>query len=249
LVDEIWDAVCRAASHELSNGEEVRDLDWFKEHGLMTRPYKQSGWYLYPTLKAQGMRFELPYQERLMRAGRELGNRLHETGVTWWDRQLEEYQPLPVWHDFPALWEKDLVRRGFKPEDFPFWLITTKSMQYHSGGNAAIQLMDEVASNLRGHRGVVLNARTASELGIEEGDLIEVKSVIGTTTGRAVPAQGIHPKTMLIIGQFDHWATPYAKDMKAPSLNTIAPMSLELTDATGSGADVVRVAVRRIGSA
>lgn len=246
-VDEIWDAVCRAASHELSGGVEVHDLAWFKEHGLMTRPYKQTGWYLYPTLKRQGLRFELPYQERLARAGRELGNRLHEAGVTWWDRQLDEYRPLPVWHDFPAMWEKDLVRRGHKPEDFPFWLLTTKSMQYHAGGNAAIQLMDEVASNLRGHRGVVINARTAAALGIDDGDLIEVRSVVGATQGRAALAQGIHPQTLLIIGQFDHWATPYAKDMKAPSLNTIAPMSLELTDATGSGADVVRVAVRRIG--
>jgi phenylacetyl-CoA:acceptor oxidoreductase len=95
----------------------------------------------------------------------------------------------------------------------------------------------------------MLNRRTADALGIEEGDLIEVKSVIGATQGRAVPVQGIHPQTLLIIGQFEHWATPYAKDMKAPSLNTIAPMSLELTDATGSGADVVRVAVRRLAGA
>ncbi|MCU0765647.1 MAG: molybdopterin-dependent oxidoreductase, partial [Burkholderiaceae bacterium] len=248
-VEEIWDAACRAASHELSLGEEVHGLDWFKEHGLMTRPYPQSGWYLYPTLRSQGLRFELPYQERLLRAGRELGNRLHEQGVKWWDRQLEEYQPLPVWHDFPGIWEKDLVRRGHRPEDFPYWLLTTKSMQYASGGNAAIQLMDEVAGNLRGHRGVLINRGTADSLGIEEGDLIEVRSVIGATQGRAVPAQGIHPQTMVIIGQFDHWATPYAKDMKAPSLNTIAPMSLELTDATGSGADVVRVAVRKLAGA
>ena len=248
-VDEIWDAVCRAASHELTHGDEVHGLAWFKEHGLITRPYKQTGWYLYPTLKAQGLRFELPYQERLLRAGRELANRLHEQGIKWWDRQLEEYQPLPVWHDFPALWEKDLVRRGRKPEDFPFWLLTTKSMQYHSGGNAAIQLMDEVAGNLRGHRGVMINERTAQKLGIDDGDLIEVASVIGATRGPAVLAQGIHPQTLLIIGQFDHWATPYAKEMHAPSLNTIAPMSLELTDATGSGADVVRVAVRKVGRA
>jgi phenylacetyl-CoA:acceptor oxidoreductase len=61
-----------------------------------------------------------------------------------------------------------------------------------------------------------------------------------------VPVQGIRPDTLVIVGQFDHWATPYAKDMQAPSLNTIAPMSLELTDATGSGADVVRVRVRRV---
>jgi phenylacetyl-CoA:acceptor oxidoreductase len=48
-----------------------------------------------------------------------------------------------------------------------------------------------------------------------------------------------------MVGQFDYWATPYAKDLKAPSLNTIAPMSLDLTDATGSGADIVRVAIKR----
>ena len=61
--------------------------------------------------------------------------------------------------------------------------------------------------------------------------------------------QGIRPDTLVIIGQFDHWATPFAKTMDAPSLNTIAPMSLDLTDATGSGADIVRVGVRRVEAA
>jgi phenylacetyl-CoA:acceptor oxidoreductase len=245
-VETIWDAVCRAASHELSGGEEVHDLAWFKQNGLMTRPFAQRGWYLYPTLKRQGLRFELPYQERLLRIGRELANRLHEGEVNWWDRQLREYQALPEWHDFPGMWEEDLVRRGLKPEDFPFWLITTKSMQYHAGGNASIQLMDEVGDNVRGHRGVMINATTAAKMNIEAGDLLEVTSAIGSTVGPASLLQGIRPDTLVIIGQFDHWATPYAKDMRAPSLNTIAPMSLELTDATGSGADVVRVKVRRV---
>jgi phenylacetyl-CoA:acceptor oxidoreductase len=146
------------------------------------------------------------------------------------------------------MWEEDLVRRGKRPEDFPFWLITTKSMQYHAGGNAAIQLMDEVADNVRGHRTVMINAKTAARLGIEAGDTVEVTSVIGSTVGAATLLQGIRPDTLVIVGQFDHWATPYAKEFKAPSLNTIAPMSLELTDATGSGADVVRVQVRRLGA-
>jgi phenylacetyl-CoA:acceptor oxidoreductase len=245
-VEEIWNAACQAASAELTHGEEIHDLDWFKEHGLMTRPFPQSAWYLYPTLKRQGLRFELPYQERLTRSGRELANRLHESGIRWWDRQLTEYGPLPEWHDFPKIWEQDLVRRGHKPEDFPFWLITTKSMQYHSGGNAMIQLMDEVAQNMRGHRGVLINAGTAERLGIGDGELIEVSSPTGVTRGPAIAIQGIRPDTLVIVGQFDHWAMPYAKDMHAPSLNTIAPMSLELTDATGSGADLVRVAVRRV---
>jgi phenylacetyl-CoA:acceptor oxidoreductase len=57
--------------------------------------------------------------------------------------------------------------------------------------------------------------------------------------------QGIRPDTLLLLGQFDHWATPVAKDFGVPSLNTLATMSLDLTDATGSGADIVRVALAK----
>lgn len=245
-VDTIWDAVCRAASHDLTQGEEVHDLDWFKANGLMTRPYPHTSWYLYPTIKKQNLRFELPYQERLMRSGRELGNRLHEGEVRWWDEQLEEYQALPIWHDFPELWERELVRKGHKPEDFPFWLIATKSMQYHAGGNVGIQLMDELSQNVRGHGGVMINAAAAAKIGIEDGDMLEITSVLGSTQGAAIVVQGIRPDTLVIVGQFGHWATPYAKDIKAPTLNSITPMSLELTDATGSGADIVRVSIRRM---
>ncbi len=244
-VDAIWNATCLAASAELSGGEERHDLDWFKANGFMTRPFPQSAWYLYPTLAKLGLRFELPYQERLNRSGQELGNRLHETGVHWWDRQLTEYGFLPAWHDFPGIWDEDLRQRGYSPDDFPFWLITTKSMQYHAGGNVMIQLMDEVAQNVRGHRGVVINAATAARLGIADGDPVEVASPTGTTSGPAIVVQGVRPDVLVIVGQFDHWATPYAKDLHAPSLNTVAPMSLTLTDATGSGSDLVRVALRR----
>ena len=244
-VDAIWDAICLSASHELTGGAAAHGLDWFKEHGLLTKPYARMGWYLYPTMKAQNVRFELPYQERLMRSGKELGARLHDAGIDWWDAQLNEYQPLPQWHDFPGVWEQDLVRRGLKPEDYPYWLITTKSMQYHAGGNASIQLMDEVAGNVRGHHGVMINAGVARDLGIEDGDTLEVTSAIGTTQGPAIVVQGIRPDTLVMVGQFDYWATPYAKNLASPSLNTIAPMSLDLTDATGSGADIVRVAIRR----
>ena len=53
----------------------------------------------------------------------------------------------------------------------------------------------------------------------------------------------------LFIGQFDHWATPYAKDFDAPSMNALVPMLLDLTDATGSAADLVRVKVTKLRSA
>jgi len=245
-VEEIWDAVCRASSASLSNGAVTHDLEWFKEHGFYTVPMSKLDWYLSPTLEKHGLRYEMPYQERLLRIGRELGNRLHEQKMHWWDEQLSEYTALPEWHDVPGRWTQQLINAGAKPEDFPLWLLATKSMQYHTGGNASIALMREVAQNVRGHTGVIINAKTAKSLGIADGDRIEVRSHIGATYGDAVLAQGVRPDTLVILGQFDHWATPFAKDFGMPSLNTIAPMSMELTDATGSGSDIVRVAVRKV---
>lgn len=243
--EEIWDAVCRAASAELTDGRQTDGLDWWKRHGLRVRPFPQSLWYLFPTLAEKGLRFELPYQERLLRVGKELARRLHEHGIRWWDAQLAEYQALPAWKEFPKLWEAEVAREGGKPEDYPFWLLTSRSMQYAWGGNVGVQLMREVAANVAGHGGVIINAKRAAELGIAEGDVVEIATPRARVRARAVPRQGIRPDTLLLVAQFDHWATPFAKDFGVPSLNRLVPMSLALTDATGSGADVVRVAVRK----
>jgi phenylacetyl-CoA:acceptor oxidoreductase len=243
--DEIWDAVCRAASAELTGGKETHGLDWWKRYGLRTKPFPQSDWYLFPTLKEKGLRFELPYQEQLLRVGTQLGRRLHENGMQWWDQQLAEYQGLPVWKDFPKLWETELARIGGTNEDYPFWLLTSRSMQYAWGGNVGMQIIHEVASNVAGHGGVIINAGRAAELGIADGDRVEIATPVKKVRARAVLRQGIRPDTLLLIAQFDHWATPYAKDFGVPSLNSLVPMSMPLTDATGSGADVVRVAVRK----
>jgi phenylacetyl-CoA:acceptor oxidoreductase len=247
-VEEIWDHVCMAASAEITDGKESQGLDYFREHGTRTKEFPRQRWYLYPEMIKQDLRFEMPYQERLFRIGKQLGARLHEHGINWWDRQLEEYQTMPKWHDLPALWERTLSEH-FKIDidKYPFWLLTARSMQYSWGGNAAIQMIHEVASNIVGHRGIIMNPIAAKKLGLKEGDIVEVASPVGETEGPIVLRQGIRPDTILMIGQFDHWATPYAKDLKVPSMNELTPMILELTDATGSGADVVKVSVTKTG--
>ena len=247
--DEIWDAACRAASAELTGGAASDGLDWYKTHGFRTRPFKKSDWYLYPALARQGLRFELPYQERLYRIGQELGRRLHEHGMTWWDQQLAEYQTLPAWKDFPGMWEKAVVAMGGRAQDFPFWLVTARSMQYAWGANAGIQVIQEVAANVAGHDGVIINTSAAARLGIGDGDMVEIRTPQRATRGRAVLRQGIRPDTILMLGQFDHWVTPFARDFGTPSMNALVPLSLELTDATGSGADLVRVGLTRLGGA
>jgi phenylacetyl-CoA:acceptor oxidoreductase len=247
-VEEIWDAACKAASARISGGKEIRDLAWFKKHSLYAYPMPRTKWYLYPAMVRNGLRFELPYQERLTRIGRQLGNRLHERELYWWDEQLTEYKALPPWEDIPGHWLRALEHSGIDPDDYPFWLITTKSMQYAAGGNAEIPLMNEVSRNMRHHGRVLMNTATARRLGIRDGDLVEVRSPIAATRGQALAIEGVRPDTLVIAGQFDHWATPFAKDLGFPSLNTVASMSLDLTDSTGSGADLVRVSVRRLES-
>ncbi len=243
--EEIWDAVCRAASAELSGGANTHGLDWWKEHGLATNPYPRDRWYLLPTMIERGLRFELPYQEQLLRVGTELGRRLHENDMHWWDLQLTEYQGLPKWKNFPAMWETIVTDGGAQLNDYPFWLLTARSMQYAWGGNVGMQMIKEVADNIKGHRGVIVNSQTAERLGIEDGDMIEISTPKRSVRGRAVLRQGIRPDTLLMIGQFGHWETPLAKDFGVPSLNTLATMSMAQTDATGSGADIVRVALKK----
>jgi phenylacetyl-CoA:acceptor oxidoreductase len=245
----IWEAMCRSASAELTDGEETDGLDWYKENGMRTRPISRLIWYLFPEMKKQKLRFEMPYQEQLYRVGKQLGNRLHEKGIEWWNEQLKEYEPLPPWKDFPGIWEQATVNSGGDLKDYPFWLLTSRSMQLAWGSNSSIQMIDEVAKNMHGHRAMIMNAGRAAEMGIEEGDLVEIKSTLRATKGRVALKQGIRPDTILIQGQFDHWVTPYSKDNPAPSMNTVVPMSLALTDATGSSADIVRVAVTKLAGA
>ncbi len=238
---EVWDAVCKAASHDLTDGEEVRDLAWFREHGFLLRPFPQIDWYLYPVLEKQGLRFELPYQDRLTRHGRELAHRFKEAGIDWWEKQLEEYEFLPTYERFPDIWLNYAKEFGRDPAEYPLWAMTARSFQYAWGANVGIPMINEVANNIAGHKGVIVNRKTAKRMGIAEGDEVVIESVTGITEGKAVLREGIRPDCVLMIGQFDHWKTPFAKDLKLPSLNSVTDISLKLTDGTGSGADLMRV--------
>jgi phenylacetyl-CoA:acceptor oxidoreductase len=249
-VERIWDATCRAASAELTDGVESHGLDWFRQHGFRVKPFSRLQWYLYPRLVETGLRFEQPYQERLYRIGQELKRRLHEQDIHWWDRQLEEYEPLPHWRDLSVLWEGALAKHyNVQIADYPFWLITARSMQYSWGGNVGIQLIKELADNVAGHGSVVINRAAADRIGIGDGEIVEVRSPLNATRGKVVLSEGIRPDTLLMIGQFDHWATPYAKDFHAPSMNALVPMLLDLTDASGSSADLVKVKITSLGGA
>jgi phenylacetyl-CoA:acceptor oxidoreductase len=242
--EEIWDRVCRAASRSLTRGAVERDLEWFKRHGALFVPFPSKRYFLHGAMVAQGLRYELPYQERIKRVGEELGARLHERGIAWWNVQLDEYQPLPKWKDFPDIWKETARVRGRSGAEFPFWLLTSRSMQYSWGSNVSLPVLADVARHVKGHFGVMLNRGAAQRLGIADGDLVEIESPTGRTQGQAILREGVRPDVAVVLQQFGHWATPFARDLGMPNLNQVASMDLALTDATGSGADLVPVAIR-----
>ncbi len=221
----------------------MRGIDWFREHGYLLREAAERDWYLYPFFQRHGLRFEMPYQERLKRHGEQLANRLREAGIDWWEKQLEEYEALPSYRSFPDYWTDHVREVGADPDDYPLWALTARSMQYSWGANVTIPMIREVADNVAGHRGVVMNRSAAHALGVGDGDPVRIESATGATRGVAELREGIRPDTILMVGQFDHWVTPYAKDMNLPSLNAVSAMSVSLTDNTGSGADLVRVRI------
>ncbi len=47
-----------------------------------------------------------------------------------------------------------------------------------------------------------------------------------------------------MVGQFGHWKTPYAKDLKMPSLNDLVPMHPDFLDSSGSSIDATKVQIR-----
>jgi phenylacetyl-CoA:acceptor oxidoreductase len=102
-----------------------------------------------------------------------------------------------------------------------------------------------VATNVAGHKGVIINRSSARSMGIAEGDPVIINSPVGETRGFAVLREGIRPDTVLMIGQFDHWATPVAKDLHLPSINSLTAIALSLTDGTGSSSDLARVRIRK----
>ncbi len=242
---EIWDRACRAATLSLSKGREEHDLAWFREHGTFLIPFPRLNWYLHPVMVSRGLRYEMPYQERLLRIGGELGARLHEQGIHWWDAQLEEYEALPKWKDLPEIWAGIARRYGKEPDDYGFWLLTSRSMQYSWGSQVSLPILADVSRYVKGHFGVMLNQKTAAGLGIRDGDEIWLESPIGRQKGHAILRAGIRPDVAVALQQFGHWATPVADELGMPNLNALEPIDLSLIDATGSGSDLMRVKVYR----
>ncbi|MEM3072424.1 MAG: molybdopterin-dependent oxidoreductase [Candidatus Bathyarchaeia archaeon] len=241
--EEIWDRICKAATAMLSDGKETYGLDWFKKNSIYLKPYPKPEKYLYYVLKKKGLRFEVPYQESVKKVGAALKNRLHERGIKWWDRQLEEYQALPRAKDFSKLWDEYYLKIGVNPEDFDMWLIASRSPNLVWTGNVSNRRMLKAAARALDFGGVVINREAAGERGIEHGDAVIVESPFGKKKSRVIVREGQRPDVALLVGQLGQWVAPYAKDVPAPNVSDFVKLDLDILDAGGSSCDLTRVRI------
>ncbi|KXB01979.1 hypothetical protein AKJ44_01735 [candidate division MSBL1 archaeon SCGC-AAA261F17] len=240
---EIWDKVCRAVTRGLSDGKEEHGLDWFKENGFYAKDMSELERYLHPKMEKEGLRYELPYQETIYRIGKELERRLHERDIHWWDSQLKDYRALPIAENFLDVWNRFYEKFGEDPANYDFWLISSRSMQYAWTSNVNCLAMKMAADSMLDFGGVVINTSKAKEMGIEDGDRIVVESPFDKTEANVITREGIRPDVVVVLGQFGRWKGLFAKDLNIPNVTDHTKIDLDVLDAGGSGADLVKVKI------
>ena len=263
--EELYDRFCKAATRGLSSGKLEHGLDWFKENGgffgeryprvgrgiKMERGGQAAGygrpWYLYPAIKEMGIRFELPYQERLKRIGEELKERLHEKGIRWWDRQAETHQALPKWEDTSKFLDEVTIKLGKNPKDYPFWILAARSMLYAWGSNVGVPILHEAANHSLVDNWIQMNKKVAESLNMRDEDEVWIESPYGKIKGKVKLSEGIRPDCLLTTGMHGHWVTPFAKDLGIPNLNWLVPALTELTDESAAAKEHVRVKIYKAG--
>jgi phenylacetyl-CoA:acceptor oxidoreductase len=232
-VDEIVDAQCKT----FTGGN--FGLDWFKQNAGYFIPYPRLETYHYREMVRSGLRYELPYQGRIKRVGDELRERLKEYNLKFWDKQMEEYKGIPDCYDFSKEFETGA--------DYNMWLIGNRAGQFAWATNAMLPITSEVAEHVLGLPQVQINIDVAAKKGISTGDKILIISPWGEIEAEAFCRQGVRPDCLVVTQYFGHWSTPFAKDKHWPNMNEIEPNDIQMTDATGSASDHVRVKISKRG--
>ena len=81
------------------------------EHGAFFVPFATRQYFLHAAMVAQGLRYELPYQERIKRIGRGARARGCTSGASRGGTSSStSTSRCPTWKDFPGIWQADGAR-------------------------------------------------------------------------------------------------------------------------------------------
>lgn len=220
--EEIWDRYAKAVY-----GEE-RGLSWFKQNGHAVRHRTPEETYL----PYGGLRLPF-YFEFIQRAGADLRHKMEDAGIADWP--FDNYKPLPFWKLSAVL--EDGAR------GYPFFAITFKEALHTFADTVVMPWLTEVSEKDPVHGGILINSKTAVELGIQTGTRIRLTSPAGSIEGEAQVVEGIHPQVLGVSNAITRsFVTNPGVRVKGSHFNRLLTGSLRYTDnATGGLESTARV--------
>ena len=132
------------------------------------------------------------------------------------------------------------------PSQYPYHLIPHASQAFYDGSLAHLPWLQELPDPMTSGMWcswVEINAKKAEELGIHQGDLLEVASTQGSLRAPAFLSPGIAPDAIAIpVGQGHTNFTRYATDRGVNPIAIVAPVTIPETGTVAWAATRVRIA-------
>lgn len=172
------------------------DLGWFKENGIAAYDiYDLKNYYGYS--KYPQARLPL-YLEEFASHRLRLAKEFEEKNIARKpgnDFVLKQFTPLPYWEPHPE---------HQASQDFDLYCINYKNMQHHFACNIGNGWLMELTEDQDPYSlNIMVNAQTAAERGLKDGDTIEIESFKGgKIEGRVKTSHLIHKEVLGIAGAY-----------------------------------------------
>jgi anaerobic selenocysteine-containing dehydrogenase len=210
-------------------------IDWFKENGHKVVERM-------PEISYEPHPYKHPlYNEYLVKVGIELKAEFEKNQVPIeWD--FSQYVPFPDGRLGPVHTEA--------PE-YDLYAITFKDTQVNFSENLSIPWIADIVSRDPIHMGILMNPRTAEAKGLNDGDLIEIRSREDAIKGSVKIVEGVHPETLAVSNAVGKWMEdhPIVKP-GGGHFNRLLPADLDYTClVTGGLESVAKVKVTKLAAA
>ncbi|MEE0704770.1 MAG: molybdopterin-dependent oxidoreductase [Adlercreutzia sp.] len=171
--------------------DEEHGIDWFREHGVYTRPRKVDEVYIWDSESAGRIPF---YWDFMLEAKEKVEAKVKELDIPW---ETDDYIPLPEWRPGVDFYAKD---EAF--DIFPVYYTNAQNTDSWSPQNPWINEINE-------DDGVTycieMNTATAQAKNLASGDTVRLTSTAGySVEGKLVVTEGIHPECVsTVVGTWD----------------------------------------------
>jgi molybdopterin-containing oxidoreductase family molybdopterin binding subunit len=209
------------------------DWDWFKKHGLIRWPKKVEETYWRYFIDARSP----IYLEYMVNIGEKIKEISKETGL---DIDLTQYTPL-------ISWAPCSIHRLDNPE-YDLYCFSYRDV-LHSGSHTMEQpWLDEASRTNPYTYNITMNADTAKEKGLKDGDTVELENITGRKIkGPLKLLKGMHPQTISIAACTGHWtkSMPIALG-KGVNFDILLELDLKHVDPVSLNIETaVRVKIRK----